>query len=137
MMPPPQHNATPTLMRVPSRQQTDAILVGSADERTDVPGAEAEASRADGRESGFLDLGDRNDSRRISMARTGQDGRFAIHLAMGLPWRITVNHKPHTLSWHEVSPPGDDTRIERFAPVTITGQLTPAYGTPTKTTLQN
>jgi hypothetical protein len=85
MMPPPQHNATPTLMRAPSRQQTGAILVGSADERTDVPGAEAEAFRADGRKTGFLDLGDRNDSRRIS-----------------------INHKPHTLSWREVSPPGDD-----------------------------
>ncbi len=101
-----------------------------------VTGARVAAFRAGGRGTGFLDLDYKNDFRRMGVTKTGKDGRFAMHLPVGLPCRITVDHKPYALFLREDCLPGDDIKIQLLTPATVTGQITLADGTPAKAKLR-
>lgn len=128
----------PYVSRPCSAQALRDPLIGCVldPDRKPVPGIRVEAFRAGGRGTGLLDLDYKNDFRLIATTKTGKDGRFAMHLPVGLPCRITVDHKPHALFLREDCLPGDDIRIELLKPATVTGRLTLADGTPAKAKLR-
>lgn len=99
-------------------------------------GVMVQAWRAGGRGTGFLDLDYKNDFRRAAVAKTGQDGRFAMHLPVGLPCRIVVDHKPHAVFLREDCLPGEDIAIQLVEPAIVTGVVTLADGTPAKAKLR-
>lgn len=99
-------------------------------------GIMVEAWRAGGRGTGFLDLDYKNDFRRIAVAKTGRDGRFAMHLPVGLPCRIIVDHKPHAVFLREDCLPGEDISIQLVEPAIVTGIVKHADGTPAKAKLR-
>jgi len=113
-------------------------LIGTVTDPAGQPciGVMVEAWRAGGRGTGFLDLDYKNDFRRIAVAKTGRDGRFAMHLPVGLPCRIIVDHKPHAVFLREDCLPGEDINIQLVEPAIVKGVVKLADGTPAKAKLR-
>src|SRR5262245_22412136 len=60
-----------------------------------IAGVRVEAWRSEGQGSGGLDLEYNKTMRAVAASPTDRQGRFAIHLPIGLPCQIRVDHAPH------------------------------------------
>lgn len=114
------------LLAAPGHAQADTEpLVGTVldPDGKPVAGVRVEAWRAPGQGMGGLDLEYAKSFARVAVSPTDRHGRFALHLPVGLPCQVRVDHPPHARWIRDHCVASDDLPIRLEAGTTFTGRL--------------